>query len=267
MGVEPLRGVDLFSGIGAASIAMKSSDIEIVAHSEVEPFCNAVLNSHFPYVPNLGDIKQWRNWPWDDLGKIDLITFGSPCQGLSVAGKRKGFSDERSNLFYEAVGAIQRSGARFAIWENVPGAFSSNGGEDFASALDTLADAGALDIAWRVLDAQRFGVPQRRRRIFLVADFGGHRAGEILFESEGEKRDFEPSKQKREEIAGTLGGDIAKRPDGLDNNGCFVYSFSQNQRNEVRISQHTLSYVLGGVSQARDIQLLLLTGRQVALIG
>lgn len=208
------RLLDLFSGIGGFSLAFHRAGFETVAFSEIEPFPCSVLAHRFCGVPNLGDITRWRDWDWDAIEHVDVVTFGSPCQDLSVAGKRAGLSGERSGLFHDAVGVIQRSGARYALWENVPGAFSSNGGWDFASVLDALADIGAVDIAWRVLDARYFGVPQRRRRIFLIADFGGECAHEILFEPEGVPGDLAPGGESGESVAaltsngvGTCGAD------------------------------------------------------------
>ena len=180
---------------------------------------------------HLGDIKMIHG---DHVEPVDCITFGSPCQDLSIAGSRAGLAGERSGLFMEAVRIIKemRSSTNglyptFAIWENVPGAFSSNGGEDFRAVLEELArveqpnasiprpprgsrwsKAGAIvgngwSLAWRQLDAQYWGVPQRRKRIALVADFGGKRAAEILFEREGLQRDSGASIQTRETTAGT----------------------------------------------------------------
>ena len=178
---------------------------------------------------HLGDITRI------DGGKIkpvDVITFGSPCQDLSIAGKRAGLSGERSNLFLEAVRIIREMRCKthgkypaFAVWENVPGAFSSNKGEDFRRVLQELAalcdntvliprpagrwlTAGEImgdgySIAWRVMDAQYWGVPQRRRRIALVADFGGQRAGEILFKPAGVPGDFKPRGTAPQRVAGT----------------------------------------------------------------
>lgn len=169
---------------------------------------------------HLGDITKING---SDIACVDCITFGSPCQDLSIAGKRAGLAGARSGLFMEAVRVIKEmresSGGlypTFAIWENVPGAFSSNGGEDFRAVLEELAKisqngisiprpkngkwskAGFIcgnewSIAWRTMDAQFWGVPQRRRRIALVMDFGGQRAGKILFERTGVSRDSEPS--------------------------------------------------------------------------
>ena len=173
---------------------------------------------------HLGDIT---NINGAEIEPVDIITFGSPCQDLSVAGKREGLVDgKRSNLFYQAVRIIREmreatngNYPTFAIWENVPGAFSSNGGQDFRSVLEEItesevpmpqsgkwATAGMVrgngrSAAWRILDAQYFGVPQRRKRIFLVADFAGQRAGEILFECESVPGDIAESRKAREEVA------------------------------------------------------------------
>ncbi|MFH2113369.1 MAG: DNA (cytosine-5-)-methyltransferase [Spirochaetota bacterium] len=136
---------------------------------------------------------------------VDLICFGSPCQDLSLAGKRKGLVGERSGLYFEAVRIIKELRPIIAVWENVPGALSSNSGRDFGTALDALADAGAVDIAWRVLDAQWFGVAQRRRRLFVVASFrDGASAAEILFEPESCVRDTPPSRQVGAGVTRTL---------------------------------------------------------------
>lgn len=149
----------------------------------------------------------------------DVIAFGSPCQDLSVAGQRAGFVDGgRSNLFYEAVRIIKEmrhatrdAFPRLVIWENVGGALSSSGGRDFAAVLDQLADCGAMDIAWRVLDARWFGVPQRRRRVFVVADFAGHGAGEIHAESESVRWNPRTGRQAWQDVAGGVAAGVGER--------------------------------------------------------
>lgn len=207
----------LFDGSGGFPLAGTLVGITPIWSSEIELFPLRVTAARFPDVKQLGDVTKING---AEIDPVDIITFGSPCQDLSVAGKQKGIHDgERSNLFFEAVRIIKemrdadkangRSGVdirpRFAVWENVPGAFSSNGGDDFKAVLEALAGvmqdgldiprpkkwnhAGGVagdgwSIAWRVYDAQYWGVPQRRKRIYLVADFGSERAGEILFERE-----------------------------------------------------------------------------------
>ena len=215
----------LFDGIGGWLLAARHAWVMPVWASEIEPFPRSVTARHFPAVKQLGDITQINP---DEIEPVDIICAGSPCQDLSIAGKRKGLDGERSGLFRTAVDIVRRmrertagKHPRFFVWENVPGAFSSNKGADFRAVLEEIgqteipipdggkwANAGMAElpkcqIAWRVLDAQYFGVPQRRRRIFLVADFAAHdrRAGEILFESEGMPWDTAASQGAGEEAA------------------------------------------------------------------
>lgn len=172
----------LFSGVGGGDLGLEQAGMTVRWQCEIEPFPRRVLGAHWLDVPCHEDATKLDG---RELEPVDCIIFGSPCQDLSVAGKRAGLGGERSSLFFEAVRIIREVRPAFVVWENVPGAFSSNGGADFGAVLDALADIGALDIAWRVVDSQFFGVPQRRRRIYLVADFRGERAGQILFEREG----------------------------------------------------------------------------------
>lgn len=217
----------LFDGIGGWLLAARHAGVTPIWASEIEPFPCSVTARHFPDVKQLGDITKINH---DEIEPVDIICAGSPCQDLSIAGKRKGLDGERSGLFRTAVELVRgmriRTGGRyprFFVWENVPGAFSSNKGADFRAVLEEigqteipmpsngkwanagLAELPKCDIAWRVLDAQYWGVPQRRRRIFLVADFAadGRRAGEILFESEGVSGDTAESTEERK---GTAGG-------------------------------------------------------------
>ena len=198
----------LFDGIGGWLLAAHHAGITPIWASEIEPFPCSVTARHFPEVKQLGDITKIDA---DEIEPVDIVCAGSPCQDLSIAGKRKGLNGERSGLFRTAVDIVRRmrecTGGkypRYFVWENVPGAFSSNKGADFRAVLEEIgqteipihqhgkwANAGMVEceecqIAWRVLDAQYWGVPQRRRRIFLVADFAAHDrcAGEILFECE-----------------------------------------------------------------------------------
>jgi DNA (cytosine-5)-methyltransferase 1 len=167
----------LFAGIGGFDAGFHRAGFETRWFVEWDKDCQRVLSHHFPGVPIHGDISAVDP---ADLAPVDVITFGSPCQDLSVAGKRAGLDGARSGLFYEALRIIGAVRPAIAVWENVPGAFSSNRGRDFGAVLDALAELGALDIGWRVLDAQWFGVAQRRRRLFVVADLRGRRASEIL---------------------------------------------------------------------------------------
>lgn len=184
-----LTFVSLFSGVGGFDMGLEAAGWRCVAQVEWDKHCQGVLARHWPDVPRWSDVADVSG---HDLPHADVVAFGSPCQDLSVAGKRAGFDGKRSVLFYEATRIIREmreaSNGRYpawVVWENVAGALSSSGGRDFAAVLDELADLGAVDIAWRVLDARWFGVPQRRRRVFVVADLAGQRAGTIHTEPEG----------------------------------------------------------------------------------
>lgn len=204
---KELRLGSLFDGSGGFPLAAIFCGIKPIWSSEVEPFPIRVTQKNLPQVKHLGDIKDIDG---SEIEPVDIITFGSPCQDLSIAGKRAGLEGEKSNLFYEAIRVIKEMRCktngkypRYLLWENVPGAFSSNKGEDFRCVLEEITrikdstvklsrpskwqSAGEIlgdnfSIAWRVLDAKYFGVPQRRRRIFIVADLDGGSSGEILFE-------------------------------------------------------------------------------------
>lgn len=166
-----MRYISLFSGIEAASVAWAPLGWEPIAFSEIEPFPCAVLEQRFPDVPNLGDITQidWKE-VIEAHGAVDLVVGGSPCQSFSTAGKREGLSGA-SGLMFEYIRAVQEIMPIWFLWENVPGALSSEEGRAFAQLLDAMDELG-YELAWRVLDAQFFGVAQRRRRVFLVGHIG-----------------------------------------------------------------------------------------------
>ena len=225
--MKQLKLGSLFDGSGGFPLAGVINGIEPIWSSEIEPYPLKVTALRFPTVKQLGDATKINGAV---VEPVDIITFGSPCQDLSVAGKQAGIHNgERSNLFFEAIRIIKemRNGTanefpRWAVWENVPGAFSSNRGEDFRAVIEAFAGVvqDGLDIprpekwphaggvagngwslAWRVYDAQYWGVPQRRKRIYLIADFRGERAGEILFERESVSGDFEARGTSREGTA------------------------------------------------------------------
>ena len=207
---EHLTLGSLFDGSGGFPLGGLISGIEPLWASEIEPFPIRVTTKRLPFMKHYGDVSKLDG---SKLPPVDIITFGSPCQDMSVAGRRAGLDGSRSNLFYEAVRIAKEmreaTNGRYPTWlcwENVPGAFSSNGGSDFKAVLDEIRkiknpeadtprparwpNAGCVladdhSIAWRVFDAQYWGVPQRRKRIYLVADLAGQRAGKVLFESEG----------------------------------------------------------------------------------
>lgn len=160
-----MKYLDLFSGISAPTVAWKPLGWQAVAYAEIEKFPSAVLAHHYPTVPNVGDVTKvnWDEWK----GKADLVIAGSPCQSFSTAGKRKGLDDERGNLALEAIRIARRVDAKWFILENAPGILSANQGYAFARVLHEMAECG-FSCAWRVLNAKYFGVPQRRRRVYLV---------------------------------------------------------------------------------------------------
>ena len=190
------------SGIEAASVAWGPLGWKAVAFSEIEPFPCALLKHHYPDTPNLGDMTKYKDWP-DDLS-IDLLCGGTPCQSFSVAGLRKGLDDPRGNLMltFGAIAAKYRP--QWLVWENVPGVLSSNGGRDFGAFLGMLGQLG-YGFAYRVLDAQYFGVAQRRRRVFVVGCLGDWRsAAAVLFERHSMQGHPAPSRQAGEKPTGTL---------------------------------------------------------------
>jgi DNA (cytosine-5)-methyltransferase 1 len=192
---------ELFAGIGGFSTGLARAGIRTLWAVEIDPQARSVLAARHPGIELFEDVREVGA---HNLAAVDVITFGSPCQDLSVAGRREGLTGERSGLYFEAIRIIAECRPTIAVWENVPGALSSNGGRDFGAAIDALADIGALDIAWRILDAQWFGVAQRRRRLFVIADFGSQRSGQILFEPEGGGGDSPPRRTAGQDVAGTL---------------------------------------------------------------
>lgn len=194
-----MRYLSVCSGIEAASVAWHSIGWQPVAFAEIDKFPSAVLEARWPGVPNLGDMTSIEGEKYH--GAVDVLIGGTPCQDFSIAGKRAGLSGERSGLAMHFARLVRDIQPRWIIWENVPGAFSTNRGRDFSAFVGTLADFG-YGLAWRVLDAQYWGVPQRRKRIFLVGYFGDVRpAGAVLFERESLRRDTAARRKARQTSA------------------------------------------------------------------
>ena len=194
-----IRYGSVCSGIEAATVAWHSLGWEPAFFSEIEKFPREVLAHHYPDVPLHGDFTTISE---NQYGPIDLLVGGTPCQSFSVAGLRKGLDDDRGNLALEFIKLAQRERPRWVVWENVPGVLSSNGGRDFGSFLGALGEIG-YGFAYRVLDAQYFGVAQRRRRVFVVGYLGDwRRAAAVLFERESLRGNPAPSRETREEAAG-----------------------------------------------------------------
>jgi DNA (cytosine-5)-methyltransferase 1 len=188
-----MRVLSVCSGIGAPECAWAPLGFNFVAQSEIDTFPSAVLAHRFPGVPNWGDMTKFKEWP---DAKIDVLVGGTPCQSFSVAGLRKGMEDPRGNLALTFCGIADRYRPEWIVWENVPGVLSSNGGRDFGSFLGALAQLG-YGFAYRVLDAQYFGVAQRRKRVFVVANLRDwRRAAAVLFERESLQGHPAPSREQ-----------------------------------------------------------------------
>lgn len=200
------RYVSIFSGVEAATLAWEPLGWEPVAFSEIEPFPCAVLAERWPDVPNLGDITK-IDWKEEIDGAIDLVVGGSPCQSFSVAGKREGLKGA-SGLMFEYIRCVQELRPRWFLWENVPGALTSEDGGAFGQLLSEMDELG-YSLAWRVLDAQFFGVAQRRRRLFLVGHLGAESPAEVLFEPDCLSGNPQSSREKRKELARRAGRSAA----------------------------------------------------------
>lgn len=220
-----MRYLSLFSGIEAATVAWEPLGFEPVAFCEIDPFASAVIAHRFPETPNLGDVQEAD---FDAIGPVDLAVFGSPCQSYSVAGKRLGLDDPRGNLALVAGQVVFRKRPRWFVFENVPGLLSSDSGWDFGTLLAAFAGykpgtvfeppadgwkssgvvvqaEGGYGLAWRVLDAQYFGLAQRRKRVFVVGYLGDwRRAAAVLFERESLSRNSPPRREAREDVAPTI---------------------------------------------------------------
>ena len=281
---RPLTLGSLFDGIGGFPLAGKLAGMRPVWASEIEPFPIRVTEKRLPWMKHYGNIFSLRG---AGLEPVDVVTFGSPCQDLSIAGKREGLGGGRSSLFFEAVRIIREMREatdgkypRWAVWENVPGAFSSYDGEDFRAVLEETARVaepdvsiprpeagtwksagrvlgGNFSIAWAVYDAEFFGVAQRRRRIFLVADLAGHSAAEILFEREGLPGYTAAKRRTWEDIAAAAGirrADAGGAEGGAGNRGLTAYA--ANGRDEVRPMYGTATTITAHPSLRQETILL-----------
>lgn len=199
-----LTGVSLFAGVGGFEIAMRNHNVKVVASVEIDKNCQSVLRRHFPESTIFDDVTTVKGSDLVGAGfdpSRGIITGGFPCQDLSVAGKRAGLAGKRSGLFWEIARLVEETQTEYFVLENVPGLLSSNKGADFGVVIGTMADLG-YSVAWRVLDAQYFGVPQRRRRVFIV----GRRTGDptdpakVLFERQSVRGNPTQSKQTGQRV-------------------------------------------------------------------
>ena len=227
-----MKYISLFSGIEAASVAWKDLGWECVGVCEIEKFPSAILQRHYPNVPNFGDITTLTEEKLNDIkkihGAIDIVVGGSPCQSFSNAGKRRGLKDKNGQLMLEYIRVIETLRPKYFIWENVPGVLSNDEGRAFGTLLKEMAECG-YSLGWRVLDAKYFGVPQRRRRIFLIGCIGNNTSPfEILFESESSERDIDTSRTEREENTSKVERSSSEHAQSQ--------IFLTNSRSEVRFS-------------------------------
>lgn len=229
-----MKFISLFSGIGGFDLAFERAGMECVAVCEIDKNAQSVLRRHFPKAKLFDDVRK--------VGKethvpktIDLICGGFPCQDVSIAGRRKGLAGERSGLWFEFARVIDELEPQWVVIENVPGLLSSNGGKDFAVIVRWLAERG-YGVAWRILDAQFFGVPQRRRRVFIVASFGNGSAAEVLFESESGAWDTPPSREAGKEVAFSLRANPSHSGDKGDGGTLLPFVMAHGQANAEIVS-------------------------------
>lgn len=231
----------LFAGVGGMDRGLERAGMTVRWQIEIDPFCRRVLERHWPGVPKHGDIREVRG---DELEPVDLVCGGFPCQDLSVAGRRAGLAGERSGLFFEFMRLAARIRPRWLLIENVPGLLSSNGGRDMGAVIGALGELG-YGYAWRVLDAQYFGVAQRRRRVFIVGCAGDRiGAATVLFEPESCGWDPPPRREARAavtpilEVGARTNGDGYRDGDGIGREGDSMYSLQAAKQHAVAYQCH-----------------------------
>jgi DNA (cytosine-5)-methyltransferase 1 len=222
-----MKYLSLCSGIEAATVAWHPLGWEAVAYSEIERFPSEVLAHHYPHTPNLGDMTKFKEWT--NVSDVDLLVGGTPCQSFSVAGLRKGLDDPRGNLMLTYLAIADKYRPRWLVWENVPGVLSSNSGKDFGVFLGALGELG-YGFAYRVLDAQYFGVAQRRKRVFVVGYLGDWRAAAaVLFERHSLQGHPAPSREKRQAVAASVGTGASSRSWPADISSTLDTTFGTKQ--------------------------------------
>lgn len=193
----------MFAGVGGFDLGLERAGMTCVGQVEIDKHARSVLEKHWPNVPKHDDVVTAKEWADEQglVGSVDVVCGGFPCQDLSVAGKRAGLAGARSGLFFDALDFAAHVKAKTILLENVAGLLSSNQGRDFGAVLTALADSGYSNIEWRLLNSQFFGVPQRRRRVFVVASLGNGNFRPILSESQSCTGDSTQSEQARETTA------------------------------------------------------------------
>ena len=205
-----MRFVSLFAGVGGFDIGFERAGWECVGQVEIDKKARGILERHWPDVPKHDDVVTAKDWAnrIGLVGNVDVVCGGFPCQDVSVAGKRAGLAGERTGLFWDALTFAAHVKTEWFILENVPGLLSSNSGRDFGVILTALADTGYSHIEWRVLDSQFFGVPQRRRRVFLIAGTASPSGGPIFSERESSSGDTAASIKAGQDVAGAFRGGL-----------------------------------------------------------
>lgn len=238
------------SGIEAATVAWEPLGWDPVAFAEVDKFPSAVLAHHWPTVPNLGDMTKIKGG--DYRGLVDLLVGGTPCQSFSIAGLRNGLDDPRGDLTMQFFRLAYQLRSRWLVWENVPGLLSHDGGRTFGAVLRALGECG-YGFAYRVLDAQYFGIPQRRRRVYVVGHLGDwRRAAAVLFERHCLSGDTPPGRETRQDVAGTLaassfcGGGMGGRPEGAAGNHFVAHTLLGHHNGRMSADQTFVAHTLRG---------------------
>ncbi len=239
---KELTYLSVCSGVEAISVAWEPLGFKPIAFSEIEKFPCEVLKQRFPNVPNRGDITKYKEW---ENETVDIVVGGTPCQSFSVAGKNKGLKDIRGKLMYSFLGIVEKYKPKWVVWENVPGVLSKPHKFAFAEFLSGLEKCG-YGWAYRVLDAQYFGVPQRRRRVFVIGhiDNGSVLAGKVLFEPETMCLHLEKKPRQKQEVTGTLTKNIGVSGwefDFLASGGHSIESFKQSSFGDYKAGVGTLT--------------------------
>jgi DNA (cytosine-5)-methyltransferase 1 len=236
-----MRYLSVCSGVEAATVAWHHMGWQAAGFSEIEKFPSEVLAHHYPTVTNFGDMTKYKQWNLND--PIGLLVGGTPCQSFSVAGLRKGLDDPRGNLALTYLGILDHFRPKWCVWENVPGVLSSGGGRDFGAFLGALGELG-YGFAYRVLDAQNFGVAQRRRRVFVVGYLGDWRAAaEVLFEPDCLRGDIKKGRGEKQTAAGGFIPSLANTLQTTCNDysradGFNMIAFENSRRDAVRLMEN-----------------------------
>lgn len=256
-----ITGVSLFAGVGGFEIAMKNHNVKVVASVEIDKNCQNILARHFPESKIFDDVTKVKGSDLLDAGfdpSSGIITGGFPCQDLSVAGKRAGLAGERSGLFWEIARLVEETQTEYFVLENVPGLLSSNKGHDFGVVIGTMADLG-YSVAWRVLDAQYFGVPQRRRRVFIVGRRTGNQSdpAKVLFERDSVRRNSSQSQPARQDSTASTSGSTrsAMLGSGKDIANCIpaeLYHHGTVVNQDANNGHVVIETPVVGTLQARD---------------